>query len=235
MYTYVCDLFCKADLLSTRILMLTVLCLQNPGHFLFFCNFEAWYFRIHPSETTNPSGHRRQWCFPVLMLHNIFPFQGKLYMFDKVLKPNVTQEQVYSSAAAPIVKDVLCGYNGTIFAYGQTSSGKTHTMEGVIGDPTLQGIIPRYKFNIFGDLKSAYDELFNVAESSTTYLTIFTPWKRIWSFTSKCLTSKFTWTKSEIFLIVSLDHSLFSTAKLFSILFSSCSIKSQLGCSWGQE
>ena len=65
-------------------------------------------------------------------------------MFDKVLKPNVTQEQVYGSAAKSIVKDVLCGYNGTIFAYGQTSSGKTHTMEGVIGDPTLQGIIPRY-------------------------------------------------------------------------------------------
>ena len=35
--------------------------------------------------------------------------------------------------------DVLSGYNGTIFAYGQTSSGKTHTMEGVIGDPDLQG------------------------------------------------------------------------------------------------
>ena len=67
-------------------------------------------------------------------------------MFDKVLKPNVTQEQVYGSAAKSIVKDVLCGYNGTIFAYGQTSSGKTHTMEGVIGDPTLQGIIPRWNF-----------------------------------------------------------------------------------------
>ena len=38
-----------------------------------------------------------------------------------------------------IFLDVLSGYNGTIFAYGQTSSGKTHTMEGVIGDPDLQG------------------------------------------------------------------------------------------------
>ena len=38
------------------------------------------------------------------------------------------------------VLDVLSGYNGTIFAYGQTSSGKTHTMEGVIGDPGLQGM-----------------------------------------------------------------------------------------------
>jgi kinesin family protein 5 len=36
---------------------------------------------------------------------------------------------VYNEAAKEIVKDVLSGYNGTIFAYGQTSSGKTHTME----------------------------------------------------------------------------------------------------------
>lgn len=54
-------------------------------------------------------------------------------MFDKVFKPNATQEKVYNEAAKSIVSDVLMGYNGTIFAYGQTSSGKTHTMEGVIG------------------------------------------------------------------------------------------------------
>ena len=91
------------------------------------------------------------------------PTQGKVYVFDKVLKPNVTQTQVYDSTAKSIVKgrsskcvslnamfielkftDVLSGYNGTIFAYGQTSSGKTHTMEGIIDDPNMQGIIPRY-------------------------------------------------------------------------------------------
>ncbi|OWK53986.1 Kinesin heavy chain isoform 5C [Lonchura striata] len=55
--------------------------------------------------------------------------QGKPYVFDRVLPPNTTQEQVYNACAKQIVKDVLEGYNGTIFAYGQTSSGKTHTME----------------------------------------------------------------------------------------------------------
>uniref|UniRef100_A0A3P8Q8W4 Kinesin-like protein n=1 Tax=Astatotilapia calliptera TaxID=8154 RepID=A0A3P8Q8W4_ASTCA len=54
---------------------------------------------------------------------------GKPYVFDRVLPPNTTQEQVYDQCAKQIVKDVLGGYNGTIFAYGQTSSGKTHTME----------------------------------------------------------------------------------------------------------
>uniref|UniRef100_A0A8C5BMK8 Kinesin-like protein n=1 Tax=Gadus morhua TaxID=8049 RepID=A0A8C5BMK8_GADMO len=54
---------------------------------------------------------------------------GKPYVFDRVLPPNSQQEQVYDACAKQIVKDVLEGYNGTIFAYGQTSSGKTHTME----------------------------------------------------------------------------------------------------------
>ncbi|KAK3587814.1 hypothetical protein CHS0354_019680 [Potamilus streckersoni] len=75
--------------------------------------------------------------------------EGKLFVFDKVLKPTVTQEYVYDVAAKPIVGDVLSGFNGTIFAYGQTSSGKTHTMEGVLGDPTMQGIIPRIVQDIF--------------------------------------------------------------------------------------
>ncbi|KAK7109259.1 kinesin heavy chain-like isoform X2 [Littorina saxatilis] len=74
---------------------------------------------------------------------------GKVFMFDKVLKPNVTQEHVYTVTAKPIVADVLSGYNGTIFAYGQTSSGKTHTMEGVLGNDTMQGIIPRIVQDIF--------------------------------------------------------------------------------------
>lgn len=79
---------------------------------------------------------------------------GKLYVFDKIFKPNASQDKVYNEAAKAIVKDVLMGYNGTIFAYGQTSSGKTHTMEGVLGDPTHQGIIPRIVNDIFNHIYS---------------------------------------------------------------------------------
>ncbi|XP_014767912.1 kinesin heavy chain isoform X2 [Octopus bimaculoides] len=74
---------------------------------------------------------------------------GKVFVFDKVLKPNVSQEYVYNVGAQPIVADVLSGYNGTIFAYGQTSSGKTHTMEGVLDKPSMHGIIPRIVQDIF--------------------------------------------------------------------------------------
>lgn len=90
--------------------------------------------------------------FPSSNEENCISIAGKVYLFDKVFKPNASQEKVYNEAAKSIVSDVLAGYNGTIFAYGQTSSGKTHTMEGVIGDPTKQGIIPRIVNDIFNHI-----------------------------------------------------------------------------------
>ena len=47
------------------------------------------------------------------------------------------------------------GFNGTLFAYGQTSSGKTHTMEGVLNDKNLQGMVPRIVNDIF-------DHIYNI-------------------------------------------------------------------------
>ncbi|CAF97750.1 unnamed protein product, partial [Tetraodon nigroviridis] len=84
---------------------------------------------------------------------------GKPYMFDRVLQPNTTQEQVYNTCAQRIVKDVLDGYNGTIFAYGQTSSGKTHTMEGNLHDTDSMGIIPRIVQDIFNYIYSMDENL----------------------------------------------------------------------------
>ncbi|KAM9328485.1 kinesin heavy chain-like [Pholidichthys leucotaenia] len=84
---------------------------------------------------------------------------GKPYVFDRVLPPNTAQEQVYDQCAKQIVKDVLGGYNGTIFAYGQTSSGKTHTMEGKLHDPQQMGIIPRIAHDIFDHIYSMDENL----------------------------------------------------------------------------
>eukprot|EP01122_Echinamoeba_exundans_P011612 TRINITY_DN4677_c0_g1_i1.p1 TRINITY_DN4677_c0_g1~~TRINITY_DN4677_c0_g1_i1.p1 ORF type:complete len:1134 (-),score=240.59 TRINITY_DN4677_c0_g1_i1:4-3369(-) len=54
----------------------------------------------------------------------------KSFQFDSVFGPNATQREIYSSTITPIVEEVLKGYNCTIFAYGQTGTGKTYTMEG---------------------------------------------------------------------------------------------------------
>ncbi|XP_062328601.1 kinesin heavy chain [Osmerus eperlanus] len=84
---------------------------------------------------------------------------GRSYAFDRVFPTNTTQEQVYNTCAKQIVTDVLGGYNGTIFAYGQTSSGKTHTMEGKLHDPHGMGIIPRIADDIFSHIFSMDENL----------------------------------------------------------------------------
>ncbi|CAH8478884.1 unnamed protein product [Dicrocoelium dendriticum] len=84
------------------------------------------------------------WC--------LFLVMGKTFAFDHVFQPKATQLEVYDIVAKPIVADVLNGYNGTIFAYGQTSSGKTFTMEGILGDTVFQGVIPRIIHDIFNHI-----------------------------------------------------------------------------------
>ncbi|XP_015338780.2 kinesin-1 heavy chain [Marmota marmota marmota] len=84
---------------------------------------------------------------------------SKPYAFDRVFQSSTSQEQVYNDCAKKIVKDVLEGYNGTIFAYGQTSSGKTHTMEGKLHDPEGMGIIPRIVQDIFNYIYSMDENL----------------------------------------------------------------------------
>ncbi|KAL4303834.1 hypothetical protein GQ457_10G024790 [Hibiscus cannabinus] len=61
------------------------------------------------------------------------------YAFDRVFGPHATSQEVYEIAAKPVVKAAMEGVNGTVFAYGVTSSGKTHTMH---GDQNAPGIIP---------------------------------------------------------------------------------------------
>jgi len=73
---------------------------------------------------------------------------SKLFRFDYVYGSKSTQKEIYEDTAYPLVESVLEGYNGTIFAYGQTGCGKTFTMEGPQSDD-LQGIIPRVFQHIF--------------------------------------------------------------------------------------
>ena len=51
-------------------------------------------------------------------------------MFDHVFDMDSTQEDVFQKVGQPVLNNILDGFNGTILAYGQTSSGKTHTMQG---------------------------------------------------------------------------------------------------------
>eukprot|EP01038_Epipyxis_sp_PR26KG_P011496 gene11496-15400_t len=84
-------------------------------------------------------------------------FKGQNYTFDQVFGSDLSQYQLYSETAAPMLKGFLEGYNVTIMAYGQTGSGKTYTM----GTSDLnevgiekQGLIPRFVADLFENLKS---------------------------------------------------------------------------------
>ncbi|KMT19694.1 hypothetical protein BVRB_1g007500 isoform B [Beta vulgaris subsp. vulgaris] len=68
------------------------------------------------------------------------------YAFDRVFGPATTTHHVYDVAAHHVVSGAMEGINGTIFAYGVTSSGKTHTMHGLQKSP---GIIPLAVKDIF--------------------------------------------------------------------------------------
>uniref|UniRef100_A0A671WB15 Kinesin-like protein n=1 Tax=Sparus aurata TaxID=8175 RepID=A0A671WB15_SPAAU len=84
----------------------------------------------------------------------------KTYTFDMVFGPAAKQIEVYRNVVCPILDEVIMGYNCTVFAYGQTGTGKTFTMEGERSpneqftweeDP-LAGIIPRTLHQIFEKL-----------------------------------------------------------------------------------
>ena len=77
---------------------------------------------------------------------------------------------MFEQTLAPVIGDVLSGYESTVFAYGQTGTGKTHTMEGVITDAELRGVIPRAAFDVFRRLS---DDSYVEHAVSASFLEIY--------------------------------------------------------------
>ncbi|XP_054018723.1 centromere-associated protein E [Dryobates pubescens] len=70
----------------------------------------------------------------------------KVFSYDRVFHSSDSTQQLYEGVAVPIIQSAVQGYNGTIFAYGQTASGKTYTM---MGNEDSTGIIPKAIQHIF--------------------------------------------------------------------------------------
>ena len=106
----------------------------------------------------------------------------QMFTFDQVHPPATTQHAMFTSTAQPLISRFVEGFNCTILAYGQTSSGKTFTMTGIDldADPTDpsngMGIIPRAVSTIFSrcrelkedrsgawnySIKGSYIEIYN--------------------------------------------------------------------------
>ncbi|QDZ25159.1 kinesin [Chloropicon primus] len=83
---------------------------------------------------------------------------AKNFTFDIVYNWNTEQITLYQETASPIVDSCLEGYNGTIFCYGQTGTGKTFTMEGNLGDDKTKGIIPNAFDHVFRAIETSQDD-----------------------------------------------------------------------------
>lgn len=77
---------------------------------------------------------------------------SKVFTFDAVYDWHSSQQDIYEETVRPLVSSVLDGFNGTIFAYGQTGTGKTYTMEGSKSNVDRRGIIPRSFEHIFNHI-----------------------------------------------------------------------------------
>ncbi|KAG9354817.1 hypothetical protein JZ751_001530 [Albula glossodonta] len=75
----------------------------------------------------------------------------KSFSFDRVFSAEESTNQLYQDIAKPLVVSAVEGYNGTIFAYGQTSSGKTFTM---MGNSRIPGVIPLAMEDVFQTIKN---------------------------------------------------------------------------------
>ncbi|NXC43786.1 KIF4 protein, partial [Penelope pileata] len=99
----------------------------------------------------------------------------KAFTYDYVFDPSVEQEEVFSTAVAPLIRGIFKGYNATVLAYGQTGSGKTYSMGGTYTanqehEPSV-GVIPRVIKLLFKEkeqrqdwefvLKVSYLEIYN--------------------------------------------------------------------------
>ncbi|EDO40836.1 predicted protein [Nematostella vectensis] len=94
----------------------------------------------------------------------------KMFTYDAVYDWNSKQIDLYDETFRQLVESVLEGYNGTIFAYGQTGTGKTFTMEGVRSDPDLRGVIPNSFDHIFTHIARTTNQQYLVRAS---YLEIY--------------------------------------------------------------
>ena len=94
--------------------------------------------------------------------------KDQTFGFDRVFDENTTQAEVYEATTKNLLDSVLDGYNATVFAYGATGCGKTHTITGTIQQP---GVIFLTMQELFERIAERNDE--KVTEVSLSYLEIY--------------------------------------------------------------
>ncbi|KAF9211811.1 kinesin-like protein Klp5 [Podila verticillata] len=95
-------------------------------------------------------------------------FKDMRYAFDRVFHEDAQQEEVFENTTKHLIDGVLNGYNGTLFAYGATGCGKTHTISGT---PEKPGIIFLTMQELYERMQEQADE--KTIEISLSYLEVY--------------------------------------------------------------
>lgn len=109
------------------------------------------------------------------MSRNVFPhgkhttrFKEHRFVFDRLFDEDTTQQDVYHNTTRPLLDSVLDGFNSTVFAYGATGCGKTHTISGTVDQP---GIIFLTMKELFERIEELQDT--KHVDVSLSYLEIY--------------------------------------------------------------
>ncbi|KAL6555341.1 hypothetical protein OROGR_006599 [Orobanche gracilis] len=115
--------------------------------------------RIHVSVRAMPLSPDDAKASPWRISENSIsiPNQPSKFDFDQIFGGNCKTQDVYRARTRDIVAAAVEGFNGTVFAYGQTSSGKTHTMRGSSSEP---GVIPLAVHDLFNIIQQDIDREF---------------------------------------------------------------------------
>ncbi|KAF5110796.1 hypothetical protein DV453_000497 [Geotrichum candidum] len=120
---------------------------------------------IFDPPDTNPTARMQRAAFPKSSATRI---REHRFVFDRLFDEEAAQEEVYANTTRPLLDSVLDGYNATVFAYGATGCGKTHTISGT---PRAPGIIFLTMKELFERINELRDT--NHVDVSLSYLEIY--------------------------------------------------------------
>ncbi|XP_052744829.1 kinesin-like protein Klp68D [Bicyclus anynana] len=126
---------------------------------------QKWYERLSAKSSDSKSGDAPLQVVKVwaergaVQVHNP-KGQDKLFTYDAAYDCTADTQTIYDEMVRPLVASVLDGFNGCVFAYGQTGTGKTHTMQGT---PEHEGVVPRAFRHIWAHIE-------NTASPDVTHL-----------------------------------------------------------------
>ncbi|KAJ5328979.1 hypothetical protein N7452_009369 [Penicillium brevicompactum] len=109
--------------------------------------------RVRPDNNSGGDTPRNHGEWSVDSRQSLISYRGKEggdYIYDNVFNPQENNAKVYDSAAKRLVRRVMEGYHGTVFAYGMTGTGKTFSMQGTATSP---GVIPLAITDIFSFIR----------------------------------------------------------------------------------